>query len=83
MTNNHGGARPKRRQSDRRGGARPGAGGLVKSASFSAADARTLRTILLARYGKADRATVDSFFAGVIREQWSAMGSEEMNHATD
>lgn len=54
------------------GGPRPGAGGLVLSAQVSKEDGRTLRTILLARYGKADKATVNAWLAGVIRQEWEA-----------
>ena len=53
-----------------RGGHRPGAGGLVQSVDLPKEDWRTLRTILLARYGKADKETVNTFFAGVIRQEW-------------
>lgn len=56
----------------KRGGARPGAGGLVQSVELSKEEWRTLRTVLLSRYGKADRATVNAFFAGVIRQEWQA-----------
>ncbi len=55
-----------------RGGARPNAGALVQSVELSKDDWRTLRTILLARYGKADKETVNTFFAGVIRQEWQA-----------
>lgn len=54
------------------GGARPGAGGLVRSVQLSKEDGRTLRTILLARYGKADKATANAWLAGVIRQEWEA-----------
>lgn len=55
-----------------RGGARPNAGALVQSVELSKEDWRTLRIILLARYGKADKETVNTFFAGLIRQEWQA-----------
>ena len=55
-----------------RGGHRPNAGALVQSVELSKEDWRTLRTILLARYGKADKETVNIFFAGVIHQEWQA-----------
>ena len=73
----HGGARPKRRADDKRGGPRPGAGGLVKSVALSTEDWRTLRIILLARGGRADKAAVSAFFAGIIRQAWQIYDEEE------
>ena len=57
-------------QIKKRGGARQNTG-LVQSVEFSKDDARTLRIILLARYGKANKETVNSFFAGYIRQLWA------------
>lgn len=68
-----------------RGGPRPGAGGLVQIVSLSKEDARTLRTLLLARYGKADKATTEAYIAGLIREQWAAYDAmiQEAEEALD
>lgn len=56
----------------KRGGPRPGAGGLVQSVTLHKEDWQTLRTILLSRYGKADKETVNAFFAGIIRQEWQS-----------
>jgi len=45
----HGGARPKRRPNDKRGGARRGAGGLVRNLHLDEETARELRIITLHR----------------------------------
>ena len=49
-----------------------GAGRMVTEIQLSREDALTLRTLLLARCGKADKATVTAFVSGYIRQEWQA-----------
>lgn len=49
--NTHGGSRPKRRDDDHRGGARRGAGALIRRLQLDKDTAQMLRTITLARRG--------------------------------
>lgn len=55
-----------------RGGHRPNAGALVRNIHLSEDDARILRTILLARHGKATVEQAHNFIVGLINEQWQA-----------
>lgn len=51
QTAQHGGPRPKQRDDDHRGGARRGAGALVRRLQLDKGTAQMLRTITLARRG--------------------------------
>lgn len=53
-----------------RGGYRPSAGGLVQSIVAGKATWQQLRTLMLARYGKADKATISRWFAGMVAAEW-------------
>lgn len=53
-----------------RGGARKNTG-LVQSVEAPKDVWQTLRTVLLARYGKADKATVNAWFNGIVRQEWA------------
>ena len=44
----------------------------MRNIHLSEDDARTLRTILLARYGKATVEQAHTFFASIIRQEWQA-----------
>lgn len=53
-----------------RGGARKNTG-LVQSVEAPKEVWQTLRTILLARYGKADKDKVNSWFIGIVLQEWA------------
>lgn len=54
MSEKHGGARPKRRLDDKRGGARPGSGPTVRRIQLDSASARALRVLWQARRDVSD-----------------------------
>ena len=55
-----------------RGGYRPNAGGVVKIIRLTDEQARTLRTLLLVRYGKANVDHAQSYVVGLINAEWQA-----------
>jgi hypothetical protein len=57
-------------QTKPRGGARKNTG-LVQSVEAPKEVWQTLRTVLLARYGKADKDTVNAWFNGIVRQEWA------------
>lgn len=69
QTKTRGGARPGN-PNGLRGGARQNTG-LVQRLEMSKPDAQTLRTLLLARYGKANKETANMWLANVIRQEWT------------
>ena len=66
----HGGSRPKQRTDDRRGGARAGAGALVRRIHLSKEDAQTLRVLTLARRALGSDTTEAGLVATLIRQAW-------------
>jgi len=55
----------------KRGGARPNTG-LVQSLELTKAEWQLVRTLCLARYGKANKEDVNKFFANFVRQEWQA-----------
>lgn len=70
----HGGSRPGN-PNGLRGGARKNTG-LVCRIELSKDDARLLRIVLLARYGKANKKIVNAFAAGWVRQLWAEYDAE-------
>jgi hypothetical protein len=67
-----GGSRPKRRPSDRRGGARPGTGPTVKRLTLDADTAAALRVLTLVRRGVTGNASLRpvDVVSELIRSAW-------------
>lgn len=68
----HGGARQKRRPDDKRGGARPGAGGLIRNLHLDKETATELRILTLHRRALTNNPALSSVdvVAQVIHEKW-------------
>lgn len=85
MTTTHGGSRPKRRDSDRRGGARPGTGPVVRRIHLDADTARSLRVLTLARRSLGSQVTEVDVVSSLIRQAFDEYSAsiEEAGDAVD